>query len=192
MKPRGTQGLPMKRLLAMASLALAACASAPTRPAADEPMLRLPPASLGRTLSLAQRLDVQAHDQRQTLEALLEADAQSVRLALLQFGRPVARLEWDGRQLTDERAPGVPPQLDAARILSELQLVQWPAEAIRAALPDGWRLDEQGEGAQRVRSLARQDREVLRVRYPAADVAELQHLRDGYTLRIESTPAGAP
>jgi hypothetical protein len=170
-------------------LGLSACATAP--PASrDAPLLRLSPASAGRTLALAQRLDIEAPGRRQTVEALLEVDASGVRLALLQLGRPLARLAWDGRTLQQERAPGVPDNLSAERILSEMQLVQWPAAAIREALPAGWSLRESEGGA--VRELVQGDDVVMRVCYASPQLAELEHLRDGYRLRIESLPAGGP
>lgn len=185
----------MKRILAIATVALLlGCAGvrapqpAPV-PVPGEPLLQLPPASLGAPLSLAQHLDIDAHGERRSVDALLEADAASVRLALLQFGQPVARLEWDGRELHEQRLPGVPAQLRADRILSELQLVQWPAAAVRGGLPDGWTLRETGDGAGRVRELMQGDAVVIRVRYPSPGVAELEHLRDGYRLHIESTAA---
>lgn len=178
----------MRRWLLVLLLALSACASSPPAVSPQAPLLRLSPASAGRTIALAQKLDIDARGQRQTVEALLEVDASSVRLALLQLGRPLARLEWDGRQLQQERAPGVPESLSAERILSEMQLVQWPADAIRAALPSGWSLRESEGGAQR--ELLQGDAPVIRVRYPSPQLAELEHLRDGYRLRIESTPVG--
>jgi hypothetical protein len=175
----------MKKLLSSlcVALLLTACATVPP-PDDAAPLLRLSPASAGRTIALAQRLEIDARGERRTVEAMLEVDAGSVRLALLQLGRPLARLAFDGRTLQAERAPGVPAALDAERILSEMQLVQWPADAIRAALPSGWRLVE----TESQRELRHGDVPVLRVRYPSPQTAELEHLRDGYRLRIESTP----
>jgi hypothetical protein len=179
--------------LLLAAALLGACAGAPTTTnptptAVQAPLLQLSPASAGREIALAQRLEIEARGQRQSVEALLEVDAASVRLALLQLGRPLARLEWDGRVLRQERAPGVPEALSAERILSEMQFVQWPAGAIRAALPEGWSLRE-GEGGT-WRELCQGGEAVLRVDRPAPGVAVLRHLRDGYRLRIESTPIG--
>jgi len=174
-----------------ASMLLAACAAAPPAPSSPELRLALSPASAGRTLALAQSLEAEVGGRRIGVEALLEVDAAHVRLALLQFGRPVARLDWDGVTLHEEREPGVPAQLQAARILSELQMVQWPADAIRAALPPGWTLTETGSGVTRERLLSERGTPLMRVRYPAEDQAELEHLRDGYRLRIVSRPLEA-
>lgn len=177
----------MRPWLAIAALLLAGCATPPPAAPVDGGLLRLSPASAGRTLALAQHLDIDAHGERRSVDALLEVDTASVRLALLQFGQPVARLEWDGHVLREQRLPGVPAQLRADRILSELQLVQWPADAVREGLPPGWTVLESGESGGRVRELRQGEAVVIRVRYPSSDVAELEHLRDGYRLRIEST-----
>lgn len=161
-------------------LTVAACATR-MAPAAG-PLLRLSPAALEQTLALQQRLTVDARGQRQQLEIAFEADAQGVRLAVLDLGRAVARLEWDGRELRETRAAGWPDAVRGDRILSDLQLVYWPAEAIRSALPPGWTLSAQPG----MRSLDAGGRTVVQVRYPAADVVELENLSERYRIRIES------
>ncbi len=91
---------------------------------------------------MVQQLDIQAAGQSRSLDVALEVDAQSVRMAFLQLGQTVARLEWDGRQLEQSLAPGWPKVVSAERVLSDLQLVWWPAEAVRAGLAPGWQLAE--------------------------------------------------
>lgn len=177
-------------LLALAALLLVAgCASAPTPTTnePDSPLLRLAPASLGRTLALQQQLTVTARGQTRRLDVILEADADSVRLAMMNLGQTVARLEWDGRELTQTRASWWPAAVKGERILSDLQLVLWPAQAISAALPGGWTLDAQDSE----RVLRRQGTVVATVNYPSATRAELVNLQDGYRLDIDSRPLGA-
>jgi hypothetical protein len=167
---------------ALLALALAACAIGPAP--AVVPLLRLSPAALGQTLALHQRLTVQAQGRSQQLEVALEADADGVRLAVLELGQTVARLEWDGRELQERRAAGWPDAVRGERILSDLQLVYWPAEAIRVALPAGWTLTMQ-EGA---RTLQFGELAVVQVRYPAAGAVELENLVERYRIRIDSRP----
>lgn len=177
---------PLLRMIGtvLLALALTACASGPAPTAV--PLLRLSPAALGQPLALQQRLTVDAQGRRQQLEVGLEADAQAVRLAVLDLGQTVARLEWDGRQLTEARAAGWPDAVRGERILSDLQLVYWPADAIRAALPAGWTFSVQpGE-----RSLRLGERAVVQVRYPATDAAELENLVERYRIRIDSRALG--
>jgi len=164
---------------------LAACASA-ARPALTAPALRLSPASLGRSIALQQRLAVTTQGRTHLFEVALEVDPQAVRMAVLDLGQTVARLEWDGRHLKESRAPGWPDAVRGDRILGDLQLVHWPVEAIRQALPAGWTLEAQPHA----RTLLFGDEAVVRVRYTGAGEAELDQLAEGYRVRIESRNLG--
>jgi hypothetical protein len=182
----------MKRRILLAGVALlAGCVHVPPSPQAllarAELPLRLSPASLGRELALQQRMTVSGWGRTEQLDVALEVDAQAVRLAVLSFGQTVARLEWDGRELTEQRARGWPAAVTGAAVLRDLQLVHWPIEAIRAALPPGWSIEH--EGSDRVVRLAR--RTVIRVRYPTPGSAELHNLFTGYAVRLEAAQAEA-
>lgn len=170
-------------LAAFPGALLAGCAAVPAAPE-RELLLRLSPASLGRELALQQRMTVVAHGRSVQLDVALEVDAGAVRLALLDLGQTVARLEWDGRALRETRANGWPPAVTGARVLSDVQLVHWPLEAIRAALPAGWSVASE-DGA---RVLRWQAETMLLVRYPAPGVAEIDNLAAGYRLRLDAWP----
>jgi len=116
------------------------------------------------------------------VEVLLEADPHAVRLALLSPGQTVARLEWDGTQLQETRAAWWPAAVRGERILSDLQLVWWPADAVREALPTGWVL----RATPTERELAEGGEVVCVVRYLSATHVQLDNLRAGYRLLIES------
>lgn len=176
--------LVIRFLVVAAVLLLAGCAAKP-QGAPDELTLRLPPASLGRELALQQRMTVVAMGRSQQMDVAIEVDAEAVRLAVLVLGQTVARLEWDGRELTESRASGWPAAVTGARVLSDLQLVHWPVEAIRAALPAGWSLQADGAG----RVLLFRDAPVIRVRYPAPASAELDNVAAGYRLLLEGWPS---
>lgn len=162
-------------------VALLACATQPLK-MQDRPSLRLSPASLATTLALQQQLTVTVGEQAHRLDVLLEADTQAVRLAILSLGQTAARLEWDGVQLTQSRAAWFPQAVTAERILDDLQLMLWPADAIRAALPAGWILTNDAG----TRVLSRGGEVVVRVRYESATTSELVHVLAGYRLRVES------
>ena len=171
------------RLLMVALLlGLSACATPPAPPAGATPLLRLAPSALGRTLALQQQLTVQAGARTERLDVLLEADAQTVRLALLGMGQTGASLEWDGHDLKQTQAPWWPRAVSAERILSEMQLALWPADAVRQALPPGWTLE--ANAAERL--LRQEGRAVIRIRYPSPTRLEFEHLRDGYRIDAES------
>lgn len=173
-------------LLGGLCLAFAGCAVfAPATPPDDAPLLRLPPHALGRSLALRQHLTVAALGRTQQVDVLLEADAAAVRLALVNFGQTAARLEWDGLNLRETRSPWLPAAVSAERILSDLQLVLWPAEAVRATLPAGWTLQSDDAG----RVLRHEGTDVTTVRFvDAARMTLVQHRR-AYSLAIESHPA---
>jgi len=177
----------LKHLAAVlaAALVLAACASAPSLPPDATPLLRLAPSSLGRELAVVQQLDVQAAGQTRSLEVALEADADSVRMAFMQLGQTVARLEWDGRKLEQSLAPGWPKVVSAEQVLSDLQLVWWPAAAVREGLAPGWQLAESGQA----RELSYQGRAVVSVRKLGPDHVELVQHAQGYTVQIHTRGA---
>jgi len=170
----------------LVALLLIGCAANPSRsPFGELPTLRLSPISLGHTLALQQRLQVTVHDKTQTLDALLEVDGQELRLGVQALGQSALNLHWDGHTLQQQRADWLPPSLSGERVLFDLQLVYWPAEAIRAALPTDWSLQESAGQ----RHLLHAGTAVVDVTYPTENHAVLNQLRDGYQLDITSTTA---
>jgi len=132
-----------------------------------------------------QQLHVWAGAREFEFQALLEADPASLRLALLAFAQPLARLQWDGTTLTQQVAPGWPPAVSAERILSDLVLVLWPAGAVAAALPPGWSLQFDAAG----RDLRWRGHLVQRVRYDNREHGRrvlLEHLGLGYRMQIDA------
>lgn len=186
----------MRRLsLTALLLCLTACASARPRPLAPEvalPALGLAPATFGPPVSLTQRLSF-AHDADpggpRSIEALLEVDAAELRLAGFALGQRVFTLQWDGVTLEEQRDVRLPEQLQSRQVLRDVQLVYWPAEAVRSVLPPGWTLEE----APGRRALREEGREWVTVRYDGeprwAGRTELINRAEHYRLTIESRPA---
>nr|WP_310061121.1 DUF3261 domain-containing protein [Lysobacter niastensis] len=164
------------------SAALAACTATPPRVAASVPELRLAPSALGHELSLQQQLHFSFGQQQRDLDALLEVDAQEVRLAVQALGQSGVRLSWDGEHLQQQRAPWLPASVRGERVLADLQFTLWPAEAIRAALPAPWTLQEDGS----VRRLMRDGAVWLQVERQGEGRYLLDNRADGYRLQIES------
>ena len=144
--------------------------------------LRLSPASLGRELALQQQLSFRSGQEQHTFDALLEADSSEVRLDIQRMGQSAMRLRWDGRRLEQHRATWLPKSVRGEQILEDLQLANWPAPAIRAALPAGWSLVEGTDS----RQLRNGDTTVAIVRYPASDRVEIEHAN--FSLSIVSVP----
>ena len=181
----------MQRLIAvlLSVLLLAGCAMPQVRVAAGQaaaastPVLRLPPSARPGTLALQQRLAFRHGDRRESVDALVESDGTTTRLVIHAQGQVALRLDWDGRQLTQQRAAWLPAALDGERVLSDLQLVFWPVDAIVASLPAGWSLRE--ENGQRI--LRKGEDIIATVDYPQPLQARLQQYLLGYTLDIESS-----
>jgi hypothetical protein len=124
-------------------LVLGGCATGARRDLQEMPLL--PPAAFGGEAQAQQRLMLsrESGGDTLTLEAAVEVDTAELRVAGVLLGQRILLLVWDGRRLQQTRAPVVPEDLNGRAILRDLQLVYWPAAAIRAALPRGWRLQEE-------------------------------------------------
>jgi hypothetical protein len=148
-------------------LTLAGCSSlrGTATPAAKPPPaqararlgLKLSPASLGQTLSLQQHMKVERASRTDELDTALEVDPDKLTLVGLAFGQRVITLEYDGKELKTWRHFMLPPQVRGDDVLEDMQLTLWPAQAIRAALPTGWDLQDSapvapGESWQRILS----------------------------------------
>lgn len=170
-------------------LLLVGCAAAQRRPVAELPPLALSPASLGATVALQQRLEVRHAGRSQHAQALLEIDAESLRLVLLAGPKRLLTLHWDGIELTHERDPALPEALSAQRFLVDIQLAYWPTAAIRSVLPANWSLLEDGA----TRTLSHQDQTVLQIESDAS-VRWLGRIlitrpTSGHRLQIDSVSA---
>lgn len=170
-------------------LLAAGCVSAPKSRPEPEFALRLSPASLGRELQLSQRITVVRGEDRKSFDAQLEVDASAVRIAAVAMGQTIASLSFDGKTLEQQVSTHVPPAVTASRILSDVQLAWWPADAIRTALPEGFSLEEEGGK----RSLLQGGALFAQVTYegtpPAWKFVRLTQVRYGYLLEIESVEA---
>jgi hypothetical protein len=170
-------------VLLLVCVLLASCAS--TRmpaPLVQLPPLQLAPSALPQPLQLQQRLQFRFGTHERELDALLEADGSQVRLAVQAMGQTGVRMVWDGTTLEQTRAPWLPPQVRGERVLDDLQFALWPAQAIRAALPAGWTLVEEG----RERRLEQAGKAWLLVEPLPDGRVRLRNLAEGYELVIES------
>ncbi len=177
----------MRRLIAATLLLLAACAHRMPPAAIALPPLRLAPAALGGELAAQQRLQFRFGAQQRELDALLEVDAGEVRLAVQAMGQSGVRLQWDGKQLHEQRAPWLPAAVRSERVLDDLQFSLWPIEAIRAALPPGWSVEDDG----RERRLVHEGEAWLRVTR-LADRLQLVNRAEGYQLDIQTLGGDMP
>ncbi len=177
----------MRRLIALLMCwLLAACATRPVPPAVALPPLRLAPAALGHDLAEQQRLVFRFGTHVRELDALLEVDAGDVRLAVQAMGRTGVTLQWDGKDLVEQRAPWLPAAVRGERVLDDVQFSLWPAEAVRAALPAGWELVERGA----FRELRKDGQVWLQREQVDAATLQIRNGAEGYELLIESVGGG--
>lgn len=148
--------------------------------------LKLAPAALGRSISLQQHLRVEREGRIDELDAALEVDPQGIDLVGLVFGQRLLVLHYDGKALQSWRHPMLPAQLRDEDVLEDVQLTLWPVDAIRQALPAGWRIEEEGMR----RTLSAGDTPVMVIDYssqsPWSGKVVLTNLRYHYRLSIES------
>lgn len=178
----------MKRRTLLITALLAGCASAPPAPS-PLPLLRLAPSALGSARwALSQRLSVTRLDRPdappQRVEVQLQLDASGLLLAGFAFGQRVLLMQWDGQALEVQRHRMLPAEVDTDRMLRDLCLTFWPAEAVRAALPAGWAWVSTPAG-----HVLEQDGQArLVVERRDANIVEITNRAEGYRLLIESQP----
>jgi hypothetical protein len=153
--------------------------------------LKLSPATLGESISLQQHLTVDWNGTSDELDIALEVDRQRLDLVGLVLGQRVLTLSYDGQILNSWRHPLLPAAVRSEDILEDLQLVLWPADAVREALPGGWRIEENS----RRRTLLAGEMPVTVINYNAeprwiGDI-ELVNLRYHYRLIIQSAANGS-
>jgi hypothetical protein len=152
--------------------------------------LKLPPSTLGASVNLQQHLTVDRNGRMDELDAALEIDPERIDMVGLVLGQRVLALHFDGKTLETWRHPMMTEGLRGEDVLEDLQLTLWSADEIRAALPAGWRLEENGLR----RTILEKDETVTVIDYSAqprwSGTVELQNLRFHYRLTIRTAPAG--
>jgi len=181
----------LRRLVVLGLFALVLCGC--TTPAAQPARLglKLAPSALGTSISLQQHLRVEREGRVDELDAALEVDPQRIDLVGLALGQRVLVLHYDGQTLQSWRHPMVPAQSRDQDVLEDVQLTLWPADAIRQALPAGWRIEEDGLR----RTLLAGDVPVMVIEYSShtrwRGKVELTNLHYHYRLTIESVSNGS-
>ena len=170
------------------ALWLSGCATSVSHPARLG--LKLPPAALGSSVTLQQHLTVERGERIDELEAALEVDPQRLDLVGLALGQRVLTLHYDGERLQSWRHSMLPAQLRDEDVLEDLQVTLWPVDAIRSALPAGWRIEESGLR----RTLLKNDMPVMVIDYSGQPrwigKIEMSNLWYHYRLTIRSVSAG--
>lgn len=148
--------------------------------------LALPPKTFGRSLDLRQQLQITAAGHTVDLDAVLAITPDSLTLVALRFDQRVLTLTQANGTICERRHAKLPAEINGADILSDLQLALWPADVIRASLPAGLVLTD--DGTRRV--LASNGREAEIITYSGtprwAGLITLRNLEYDYSLVINS------
>ncbi len=166
---------------------LAGCASAPPSPARLG--LKLAPAALGQSISVQQHLKVERAGRIDDMDVALQVEPEAIDMVGLAFGQRVLSVHYDGKAVKEWRHAMLPRQVRAEDVLEDMQLTLWPVEAVAQALPEGWRIAE--DGLQR--TLYLKDEPIMRIAYSGkprwSGTVVLENLRYKYRLTIQFAPA---
>jgi len=168
-----------------AAMLLSACATTAPPPAARLG-LKLAPSALGESISVQQHLRVERNGRSDELDVALEVEPQKLEMVGLALGQRVLSLSYDGTELKSWRHAMLPSQVKAEDVMEDMQLTLWPVDAVRAALPAGWQVEEQGLR----RTLSLNGETVMVINYSGmprwSGKLVLDNLRYQYRLTIES------
>lgn len=175
----------------MATCLLAGCVSGPRSvPTTQDSWPLLSPASLMKSQQVSQVLRGDYGDTTFSLRAVVTVDAQQLTvIGVTSMGMRAFTLKYDGKNLSEERAPQVPDALQARSLLNDLQLAFWPLPALQQAWQaSGGEVSEPYPGTRR---LKRAGALLAEVHY-ATDAWNgrvwLRHFDYPYSLYIESSP----
>lgn len=175
----------LKASMIAAAMLLSACATTAPPPAARLG-LKLAPSALGESISVQQHLRVERNGRSDELDVALEVEPQKLEMVGLALGQRVLSLSYDGTELKSWRHVMLPSQVKAEDVLEDMQLTLWPVAAVRAALPAGWAVQEQGLR----RTLSLNGETVMVINYSGmprwSGKLVLDNLRYQYRLTIES------
>jgi hypothetical protein len=101
-------------------------------------------------------------------------------------------VDYDGEHLKTERLAGLPEQIDASRVVADLQLGLWPLTALQAATENTtYAIGEPAPGTRRVKRAGKLYEEV---HYAGADPWNgklwLSNYEFGYSIAVESASLG--
>ena len=191
MMKHATKPVLARSLIAATVLLASACAHEQAVQRAPEIFPVLPPSTLGAERSAQQVLSVSYRDQEATLSVVLNVTQTHLQaIGLNAVGVRLFTIDYDGAQLKTEKLPGLPAQIDAQRMLADLQLALWPLTALQAATNNTtYSIGEPVAGTRRVKRSGKLYEEV---HYSGADPWSgklwLSNYEFGYSIAVESAP----
>jgi hypothetical protein len=156
------------------------------------PLPLLAPSSASIPFSASQVLTIQRDGQSHQVESLLEWDNERIDIAILKLGRRAITIGYDGNQLDIQKDSFVPDDISGEQILRDIQLVYWPAKALRSQLHSDYILADYDNE----RVLFYKNQMLYRIQYQSDGIKRssseqtirLTQLQYGYDMTIISTP----
>lgn len=122
----------------------------------------LSPALFGKTISLQQHVQVDQSGRSDDFDAVLDITPDSLTLVGLKFNQRVFTLVYDNVKIRESRSRMLPKEVQAADVLSDMQLALWPTQALRPpTLPGGVTMMDNGS----VRTFSRNDSTLMTINY---------------------------
>jgi len=161
----------------------------PSNQGVQQSLPLLPPASLGASHQVTQLLHGEYADKSFSLQCAITTNADKLSvICLTSMGLRAFTLNYDGKQLTEQRAPQLPDALRAEQLLNDLQLAFWPLSAIQQSWRNaGVQVTEPYPGTRRVERNGTIISEVHYSRDPWEGRVWLHQNQIGYSLYIESS-----
>jgi len=172
------------------SMLLSSCISAPQAVVATTQSLPLlSPASLSASHQVNQVLHGEYAGKSFSLRCVVTVDALKLSvICLTGMGMRAFTLTYDGKNLSEQRAPQVPDSLQASRLLNDLQLAFWPlSELQKSWVGAGLQVTEPYPGTRRVMHDGKVIVEVHYSNDPWQGRVWLDQNELGYGLFIESS-----
>lgn len=133
----------VRRILTACVLAALAGCSFVSGPRELPPLPLLPPADLGRSLQLTQRVSVTFDTESQTFLGAWVVNSEVLNfVGLTPSGQRLLTLSYDGAHFSETYSPMLTETIPGRDVLSHLQLAHWPEASIERNLESSaWRLD---------------------------------------------------
>lgn len=121
---------------------------------------------LGPARQVMQQIQAEWDGRRETFLCALELDNRHIAMAALSpDGMSLFNLDYDGRQLRQDKHPLLPDNLQPQLFISDLQFIYWPLSELEPKLPAGWHFETRTNG----RNLYHGDEKQAEVQYLSAE-----------------------
>ncbi len=147
----------VRALILLLAMVLAGCASTPDAlplqaRIAPDVVLTLPlPPGYPQTTTILQTGRAQYGDHQAAFEAVLSLAPERTEIVLTMLGGPrLATIVWDEEGVRETRSPLAPDGVRVENVLADIFMSEWPAEVVKAALPEGVTLAVGADGGRTI------------------------------------------